>query len=243
MTDVCVVGGGGHVGLPLALAFAGEGLRTVSYDINPAAVAQVSAGVMPFWEDGAEPLLHKVLADGTFSITGDPSAVADADAVVVVVGTPVDEHLNPDPDVVRDAVRDLVPFLRAGQLLVLRSTVFPGVTRQVKQMLEKLCPGVLVAFCPERIAQGKAMTELYSLPQIVGADDEETAARAGQLFGTLTKSLVPATPEEAELAKLFTNVWRYIKFAAANQFFMMATRLVLTSNGSAPRWRRTTRVR
>ncbi|TAK68421.1 MAG: nucleotide sugar dehydrogenase [Actinomycetota bacterium] len=222
MLDVVVVGGGGHVGLPLALAFADRGLRTVSYDINADTVARVSAGQMPFSEDGAEPVLARVLADNRFSITADPSVIADADTVVVVVGTPVDEHLNPDPDAVIAAVRQLVPSLRPNQLLVLRSTVYPGVTRQVIKFLDEEVPGIQVAFCPERIAQGRAMTELFTLPQIVGSDDDATAERAGALFKVLSPSIVVTSPEEAELAKLFTNVWRYVKFAAANQFYMMA---------------------
>jgi UDP-N-acetyl-D-mannosaminuronic acid dehydrogenase len=79
-----------------------------------------------------------------------------------------------------------------------------------------------VAFCPERIAEGKAMTELFSLPQIVSSRTAEGQKRAAELFGLLTSSVVELSPEEAELAKLFTNVWRYIKFATANQFYMMA---------------------
>jgi UDP-N-acetyl-D-mannosaminuronic acid dehydrogenase len=79
-----------------------------------------------------------------------------------------------------------------------------------------------VAFCPERIAEGKAMTELFELPQIVSARSATALERASALFGMLTSKLVPMSPEEAELAKLFTNTWRYIKFATANQLYMMA---------------------
>src|SRR5262249_36673027 len=114
------------------------------------------------------------------------------------------------------------PYLRNGQLLVLRSTVFPGVTALVEKMIAALGVQIEVAFCPERIAEGKAMTELFELPQIVSARSPEGLARASALFGRLTDSIVALTPEEAELAKLFTNVWRYIKFATANQLFMMA---------------------
>jgi UDP-N-acetyl-D-mannosaminuronic acid dehydrogenase len=89
-------------------------------------------------------------------------------------------------------------------------------------MIAALGVQIEVAFCPERIAEGKAMTELFELPQIVSARSSEGLERASALFGRLTDSIVALTPEEAELAKLFTNVWRYIKFAAANQFYMMA---------------------
>jgi UDP-N-acetyl-D-mannosaminuronic acid dehydrogenase len=221
-TDVVVVGGCGHVGLPLALAFADRGLRSVSYDINVASVKTVMSGDLPFREDGASEVLKRALAAGTFAATTDASVVATADAVVMVIGTPVDEHLNPDPHAVSRALDEICDQLRDGQLLVLRSTVYPGVTRRVEQLLQERGLAVDVAFCPERIAEGHAMTELFTLPQIVAARRPEVRERAGTLFRHLTTSIVELEPEEAELAKLFTNTWRYIKFAAANQFFMMA---------------------
>jgi len=112
--------------------------------------------------------------------------------------------------------------LRDGQLLILRSTVYPGVTALVEKMVAAFGAQIEVAFCPERIAEGKAMTELFELPQIVSARSAAALERAAALFGMLTSKLVPMSPEEAELAKLFTNVWRYIKFATANQLYMMA---------------------
>jgi UDP-N-acetyl-D-mannosaminuronic acid dehydrogenase len=221
-SDVVVVGGCGHVGLPLAIALAGAGLRVISYDINDDVVKRVSAGEMPFEEPEAPERLASVLADGTFSATSDPSCLADTEHVVVVVGTPVDEHLNPDPEAVRRAVSELVHHLRDGQHVVLRSTVYPGVTRLVEHELLGAGLKVDLSFCPERIAEGKAFTELYELPQVVAGCTPEATARAGVLFGNLTDSIIEVAPEEAELVKLFTNTWRYIKFAAANQFYMIA---------------------
>jgi UDP-N-acetyl-D-mannosaminuronic acid dehydrogenase len=113
-------------------------------------------------------------------------------------------------------------YLRDGQLLILRSTVFPGVTALVEKMVAGLGVEIEVAFCPERIAEGKAMTELFELPQIVSARSPAGTGAGVALFGRLTSKLVVMSPEEAELAKLFTNVWRYIKFATANQLYMMA---------------------
>jgi len=220
--DVVVVGGCGHVGLPLALAFADRGLRAVSYDINDVVVKTVMDGQLPFREDGAAEVLTRTLANGSYRATTDPSVVATADVVVMVIGTPVDEHLNPDPHAVPMALDEIAPHLRAGQLLVLRSTVYPGVTRRVEKLLAERGLDVDVAFCPERIAEGRAMTELFTLPQIVSARTAEVRDRAARLFGNLTASVVELEPEEAELAKLFTNTWRYIKFAAANQFYVMA---------------------
>jgi UDP-N-acetyl-D-mannosaminuronic acid dehydrogenase len=220
--DVVVIGGCGHVGLPLAIAFADRGARVGIYDTSEAAVATVNAGQLPFDEPGAAGVLERVVTDGRLKASADPSIVGSAEHVVVVIGTPVDEHLNPDQTAIPRALGGCAPFLRNGQLLILRSTVFPGVTALVEKMVAGLGVSIDVAFCPERIAEGKAMTELFELPQIVSARSPRGLERASALFGRLTDTIVELTPEEAELAKLFTNVWRYIKFAAANQFYMMA---------------------
>ena len=219
--DVVVIGGCGRVGLPLGLAFADRGLRVTLFDINPAAVAEVEAARLPFEEPGAAEVLARV-AGHTLEATTDPACVAQAEHVVIVVGTPVDEHLNPEPQAVPRAVAAVADQLRDGQLLVLRSTLYPGVTALVERLVADIGKDVDVAFCPERIAEGKAMTELFELPQLVAARTDRAMARSAKLFRTLTAQVVPLQPEEAELAKLFTNTWRYIRFAIANQLFMIA---------------------
>jgi UDP-N-acetyl-D-mannosaminuronic acid dehydrogenase len=220
--DVVVIGGCGHVGLPLAIAFADRGARVSIFDVSETAVDMVNAGTLPFDEPGAADVLNRVIADGRLLASVDPSIVGSAEHVVVVIGTPVDEHLNPDQQAIPNALGGCAPYLRDGQLLVLRSTVFPGVTALVEKMVVGLGAQIEVAFCPERIAEGRAMTELFELPQIVSARSPRGLERAAKLFGLLTDNVVELTPEEAELAKLFTNVWRYVKFATANQFYMMA---------------------
>jgi UDP-N-acetyl-D-mannosaminuronic acid dehydrogenase len=219
--DVVVVGGCGHVGLPLGLAFADRGLKVALLDINGEAVEQVEHGVMPFAEAGADEVLRRVVGTRLHATT-DPRVVSTAENVVVVIGTPVDEHLNPDPTAVSRAVAQMDGALRDGQLLVLRSTLYPGTTALVEATLAELGKSIDVAFCPERIAEGKAMTELYELPQIVSSRQRAAIDRAEKLFGNLASQIVRMQPEEAELAKLFTNTWRYIRFAIANQLFMMA---------------------
>jgi UDP-N-acetyl-D-mannosaminuronic acid dehydrogenase len=220
--DVVVIGGCGHVGLPLAIAFADRGAHVSIYDVSQSAVDRVNAGRLPFDEPGAGPLLERAVAAGRLRASTDASVVGSAEHVVVVIGTPVDEHLNPNQTAIPRALAGCADYLRDGQLLVLRSTVFPGVTALVEKMIAGLGVAIEVAFCPERIAEGKAMTELFELPQIVSARSPAGLDRAAKLFSLLTETIVELTPEEAELAKLFTNVWRYIKFATANQFFMMA---------------------
>jgi UDP-N-acetyl-D-mannosaminuronic acid dehydrogenase len=192
------------------------------YDISETAVSQVNAAVLPFDEPGAGDKLKAAVAAGTLRASNDPSVVGLAETVIVVIGTPVDGHLNPDPQAIPRALDVCARFFVDGQLLVLRSTVFPGVTSLVERMLAERGLDIDVSFCPERIAEGRAMTELFSLPQIVSGRDQRSRDRAAALFSRLTDQIVELEPEEAELAKLFTNTWRYIKFAAVNQFFMIA---------------------
>jgi UDP-N-acetyl-D-mannosaminuronic acid dehydrogenase len=222
MQKVVVVGGGGHVGLPLALVLADSGFEAVSLDISAQTVETINSGVMPFAEAGAQDLLTKTLTNKSFHATTDHRVIETADVVIIVIGTPVDEHLNPDPNAVVNAFAACMPYMNSAQLVVLRSTVFPGVTERVKNLLAESNLFPDVTFCPERILEGHALEELRELPQIIGATNEMAAARASELFAKLGVKTIVISPDEAELAKLFTNVWRYIKFAAANQFWLMS---------------------
>src|SRR6185436_10417767 len=220
--DVVVLGGAGHVGLPLSLAFADAGLRTGIYDISQPALDRIAAGEMPFLEAGAEELLAKVLRTGRLELSTDGAILERTSQIVVVIGTPVDEFLAPSMTVFERAVGQISPHLRPGSLVVLRSTVYPGTTAYVVQRLKERGCEADVAFCPERIAEGHALEELHTLPQIIGADDDAAATRAAALFRTLSAKTIRTSSKEAEIAKLLTNTWRYMKFAVANQFFMIA---------------------
>ena len=220
--DVVVVGGCGHVGLPLAIILASKKLKVVAFDTNTQVVETVNSGKMPFDEPGAPEVLTEVLRTKLFSASSDKKLVSTAEHVVVVIGTPVDEHLNPDPEVVPNAVAQLLDVLKDGQHLVLRSTVYPGVTKLVEKVIAGSGKKIDVSFCPERIAEGKAVEELIALPQIISARTTHAVDRAKSLFSNLTSNMIVVSPEEAELAKLFTNTWRYIKFAAANQLYTIA---------------------
>ena len=217
-----IVGGGGHVGLPLALVLADSGHEVVSLDVSSDTVSMINSGRMPFAEKGAQELLINSLKKETFRATTDHKVIETAEIVIIVIGTPVDEHLNPDPNAVVKAVSACIPFMNSSQLVILRSTVFPGVTQRVKGILADAGLFPEVTFCPERILEGEALKELRELPQIIGADTEIGAERAISLFSSLGVKTITVTPDDAELAKLFTNVWRYIKFAAANQFWLMS---------------------
>jgi UDP-N-acetyl-D-mannosaminuronic acid dehydrogenase len=220
--DVAVLGGAGHVGLPLSLSLADAGLRVGIFDINRTALDAIASGRMPFLEHGAEELLERVLATDRLELGHEAEMLGRADAVVMVIGTPVDEFLGPSTRVFERAVDQIAPWIRDGSLVVLRSTVYPGTTAYVADELARRGRHVDVAFCPERIAEGHAIEELRTLPEIIGADTPAAGERAEALFRHLTPHTIRTTTKEAELTKLLTNTWRYVKFAVANQFFAIA---------------------
>jgi UDP-N-acetyl-D-mannosaminuronic acid dehydrogenase len=221
--DVCIVGGCGHVGLPLAITFAAKNLRVCIHDIDDAAVASVGRGTMPFREPETDKALRDVIGR-TLSVANDPQLIGQSKYVIVVIGTPVDEHLNPTFHAMRRFfTQEILPSVSDDQCLILRSTVFPGTTMRLGELVAQAGRRVRVAFCPERVAEGKAMHELTELPQIVSGCDPEAEEMAAELFSRIARSIIRLSPLEAEFTKIFANVWRYTQFAAANQFFMVAT--------------------
>lgn len=216
--SVGIIGGCGHVGLPLGLSFAEAGLNVMLYDVNETAVRSLQTGKMPFLERGGDALLSRHIG-GRLRASSDPTCLESCDAIVCVIGTPIDEHLNPKVGQLLAAVEDIMPYLRSDQLFVLRSTVFPGCTQRVDQHLQRRYPGIDVAFCPERVAQGAAIEEIGTMPQIISGVSPRALSRARALFEIIAPETVELSPLEAELAKLFCNAWRYIGFAVANQFY------------------------
>ncbi len=220
---LAIVGGCGHVGLPLGLAFARKGHAVDLFDTWAERVAQVNQGRMPFQEEGADELLAECVRKGLVKATTDPVVLEDAGALIVTIGTPVDEYLDPSVRSFDQSMEDLLHRVRPGQLLVLRSTLFPGVTDRLARRLEALGGAdVDLAYCPERIVQGQSLRELEQLPQLVAGTTPRAAQRAAALFRLICPKVLFLRPVEAELAKLFCNAWRYINFAIANQFYVMA---------------------
>jgi UDP-N-acetyl-D-mannosaminuronic acid dehydrogenase len=229
--DLVIVGGCGHVGLPLALSLADCGYRVGINDIDEDKIRQVRAGKVPFKEAGAEELLAGLLPTGRLELSPDPAMLRRTRVVVLVIGTPIDEFMNPSVRIFDRVLDELTPHLQSGSLVVLRSTVFPGTSETVERRLRAAGLEADVAFCPERIAEGHALEELRTLPQLVGVTSDAAFARAREIFERLgVGSVIQTTPLEAELAKLLTNTWRYMKFAIANQFFQIVSRSGLDYN-------------
>jgi UDP-N-acetyl-D-mannosaminuronic acid dehydrogenase len=219
---VAIVGGCGHVGMPLGIVIANcPGFDVTLVDVNSKAVDSVNRGELHFVERGGKELLQKVIGR-SLRATTDVTAVGDADYVIFITGTPIDEYLNPRINDLTRVMDQYVPYLRAKQTVILRSTVFPGSTELVWKQLQKKVPGILLAFCPERVAQGVAIHEISSIPQIISAFNQRSEKSAVNLFTHFVSETILLTPREAELTKLMANAWRYLQFAIANQFYMMS---------------------
>jgi UDP-N-acetyl-D-mannosaminuronic acid dehydrogenase len=220
--DLTIVGGAGHVGVPLVLSFAAKGLRVNVNDLNLDSLAALKSGRLPFIEHGAGELLTDALRNERLAFTSKPGDISGSGPVIVTIGTPVDEFLNPKRQVVQDCIDVLLPHLRDGQLLVLRSTLYPGTTDWINAYLVRKGRSLKVAFCPERIVQGHGVEELATMPQIVSGTSAEAAEGAAALFRIIAPEIVVLDPIEAEFAKLFGNAYRYIEFAITNQFYLIA---------------------
>jgi len=220
--DITVVGGGGHVGIPLVLALAEAGLRVNVNDLNQDTLDTLRAGRLPYIEDGAQSVLTKALAGKRLVFTNAPDGISTGGPVIVTIGTPIDEFLNPVRRVVQNCLDGMLPRLADGQLLILRSTVFPGTTDWIASYLESKGRRLQVAFCPERVVQGFGLKELRAMPQIVSGCTPEAERGAAELFERITPEVVVVSPLEAEFAKLFSNAYRYIEFAATNEFYLVA---------------------
>jgi UDP-N-acetyl-D-mannosaminuronic acid dehydrogenase len=215
----------GRVGLPLALSFADRGVRVLGVDHDQAVLASLRAGRMPFSEAGTQELLDRVLASGRLELTDRAADAAQADDIVITIGTPSFSHVESDLRQVRAAVDDLLPLLRPGHSLILRSTIAPGTTEYVAGYLAKrrglrVGEDVFVAHAPERIAAGRFLEEISTLPCIIGGVCETSTERAASLFSVFGAPIVRTTPVQAELAKIWTNILRYANFALPNLLMM-----------------------
>jgi UDP-N-acetyl-D-mannosaminuronic acid dehydrogenase len=219
--NISIIGGCGHVGIPLGLALARAEFNVTLIDINKRSVNTVNEGKLPFIEEGAEEILKVHIGKNLFA-TEDIQKVREQDVVIFVTGTPVDEHHNPEIKEVLKVIQTYLPLMNEEQLVILRSTIFPGTTELIRQLfIEHYGKGGHIVFCPERISQGKGIEEIYKLPQIIAAEDDDTFKAASYIFSKISPKIIRLKSREAELVKLITNTWRYLEFAAANAFYMM----------------------
>jgi UDP-N-acetyl-D-mannosaminuronic acid dehydrogenase len=222
--SVAIVGLG-RVGLPLALTFADRGLHVVGIDKDPSVLRAISERRMPFHETGTQELLERVVGSGRLELSERLQAAAAADHIVLTLGTPAFSHIEIDISQIRSALDELLPLLRDGQSIILRSTVAPGTTDWVAGYLEQrrgfdVGENLFVAHVPERIAENHFLEEIASLPCIIGGVGRASGDKAAELFEVFGTEILPTTPVEAELAKIWTNILRYTNFALPNLLMM-----------------------
>jgi UDP-N-acetyl-D-mannosaminuronic acid dehydrogenase len=225
MAQSVAVVGLGRVGLPLALSFAGRGLDVIGIEREEAVLASLDAGQMPFRETGTQELLDEVLAEGRFERTRIVQEAARADHIVLTLHTPSYSHIEIDISQIRGVIDDLLPVLREGHSIILRSTVAPGTTEWVAGYVEqrrgfKVGEELFVSHVPERIAENHFLEEIATLPCIIGGVGDGSGPRAAELFEVFGTEIVQTTPVQAELAKIWTNILRYTQFALPNLLMM-----------------------
>jgi len=227
MKGVVSIIGTGRVGLPLALVLAEEGFKVYGIDKDAAKLTLLKKGRMPFMEEGAPTLLKKYVNKRFFPTTNN-KFVKESDFIILTLGTPIDENMNPVLDQLDGAVAQIIPYLKPGQLIILRSTVSPRTTMYVRNKIEtisklRIGKDVFLAFCPERIAEGKSIEELKEIPQIIGGLDKISCRKSEEFFASFgVKKCLITDSTSAELGKLFTNMYRYISFAIVNEFLVIA---------------------
>lgn len=219
--DVVILGGLGHVGLPLGIALADKELKVLLYDIDSKKAEIVKKGQMPFIEYGAEPLLKKALEEELLFVSDKIDLISNSKYVIIAIGTPIDEYMNPKTREFLEFFEKIRNYLEKDQTIIIRSTVYPHTCKQILNLLGKK-DGWKIAYCPERIVQGYAVKELKELPQVVAGLSEEAVNEASELFSKVSPKIIKTSIGEAELVKLFSNAWRYIQFAVTNQFYMIS---------------------
>ncbi len=216
----------GRVGLPMALVLANDGYKVFGIGRSQMKIDLIKKAIMPFVEEGAESLLKKYV-NKTFFPTTSYEVIKNSEIIILTLGTPIDENMNPVLDQLNEAVDKIIPYLKKNQLIILRSTVSPRTTIYIKDTIElrtkfKVGKNIFLAFCPERIAEGKAIQEIKEIPQIIGGVDNVSSNKAKLFFETLGVKCLLTDSTSAELAKLFTNMYRYISFAIVNEFLVIA---------------------
>lgn len=227
--DTIAIFGVGRVGLPLALVLADKGFKVTGIDVDPYRINLLKHKIMPFMEEGAQPLLDKHSGKNfqVFSQEHIDRIVSENAIIIFTLGTPIDDTYSPNFSDIENLIRRISPVIKPGHTIILRSTVSPGATEQLARQLEEqtklsLGENLFLAYCPERIAEGKSVEELAQIPQIIGTLDEASAKNAAAVFDKIAPKILLTNPKSAELAKLFCNMYRYIDFAIGNEFMLIA---------------------
>jgi UDP-N-acetyl-D-glucosamine dehydrogenase len=220
----------GYVGLPLGVAFAESGFRTLGFDVNPKVVAGINEGTSHILDITSD-RLAALTESGTLDATTDFSRLSEADGIVICVPTPLSKTDDPDMSYILSATEAVQEHLRPGQLIVLESTTYPGTTREMVQpMLEEtgLVAGTdfFLAFSPERVDPGNEKWNIVNTPKIVGGLTPSCHELAVALYGEALDHIVEvSSPEAAELAKILENTFRAVNIGLVNEMAVISDRL------------------
>ncbi len=218
--NIAIIGGLGHVGLPLGLLFIDKNYEVTLVDNNISEKNNILNGKMPFYEEHGNLFLKRAIKKKKILITNKPSAIENCKHIIICIGTPIDEYLNPKTSLFLKSLEPYIKYFHKKQNIIIRSSVYPGVcdifySTLKNKRLENL------SYCPERIVQGKAISEINNLPQIISGYSKNSIKLSKDLFSKICKYSLICDVREAELIKLFSNSWRYVSFAIANQFMMI----------------------
>ena len=213
-TDIAIVGGAGHIGLPLGILFANKGKNIVLYDKDKKNVDKINNLQMPFMEKGGSKLLKKNKT--RIFATTDKKYLKDVKIIIICIGTPV-KNSKPDLVFFFKMFNEVKKYLNPKNLLVIRSSIYPGTCLKIQKFLGKNFKNI--SYCPERVVQGQSIIELPKLPQIISGLSKKSINQSKKLFQKICKKTITTSILEAELIKLFSNAWRYINFSISNQFF------------------------
>ena len=214
---ISIIGGAGHIGLPLALAFSQKNFKIHLIDNNKKNLDLIQKNKMPFLEIGAEKILDRSLKKKLFFFENNLDLLLKSKFIIICVGTPINNNLKPNLDNFYKLIKKIKQKIDKDQILIIRSSVYPGTIKKIQQILKNKNNNIV--YCPERIVQSKSLIELPKLPQIIATDNKNKIEETKKLFRKITSKIIETNILEAELIKLYSNANRYINFAIANQLF------------------------
>lgn len=220
-TKVAVIGGAGHIGLPLSLALSLKGFDVLIVDRNKIALNKIKKLITPFEEINLKENLKKVISNKKYllNFSNTISSISNCDQIIVCIGTPIDKKLKPDTRAMLKLISGMKKYLNKKKNIIIRSSISPGTYKIIEKKLKNFC----ISYCPERIAQGYSFLEMPKIPQIISSRKKLGLLKSKIIFSKISKKMIFCSPEEAELAKLFSNAFRYIYFSISNEFYKIST--------------------
>jgi len=216
---ICIIGGAGHVGIPLGLALSSKGYNVVLIDKNQRNIKKINQGIMPFVEEGCAKLLKKMIYKKKIFATSKLDEIKKCKYIIVCIGTPINNKFKPNLKKFFNFFYNLKKYLNKNHIIIIRSSIYPGTCNRVFNIVKTRCNNL--SYCPERIAQGKSLTELPKLSQIISGKNDRAKIESGKIFKKVCKKIIYTKIIEAELIKLFSNAYRYINFSISNQFYLI----------------------